>query len=79
MAKTLVLELADNTDENLLQRSDQIGQTPEQIILEWIEHHLNQTRQDPLLQLAGIFEAETSDISTRHDEYIGETLSSNHD
>jgi len=85
MAKTLTLELADNIYEVLLKTSAQIGQTPEQIIIEWVESKIKQTVQDPLLQLAGIFplrgrsnEADITDVSERHDEYIGAALRDTH-
>lgn len=32
------------------------------------------TDDDPLLKLAGVFESDVTDISDRHDEYIGESL-----
>lgn len=37
------------------------------------------TSPDPLLALAGQFEATISDISDRHDQYIGENLKDNND
>ena len=78
MAKILTLELSDNIYEVLLKTSTQIGQTPEQIIIEWVETKIKQTVQDPLLQLAGIFEANITDVSERHDEYIGAGLRDTH-
>ena len=38
------------------------------------EEGIQQTRQDPLLQLAGVIEAEVTDVAKRHDEYIGQAL-----
>jgi hypothetical protein len=79
MAKTLTLEIPDDVYEPILKRAAQIGQTPEQIISQWIENAVKQATTDPLLQLAGAFESEVSDISERHDEYIGQSLRSNHE
>jgi hypothetical protein len=74
MAKTLTLEISDNIYEVLLKTSSQVGQTPEQIILEWVENKIKRTMQDPLLELAGTFESNTTDIGERHDEYLGQIL-----
>lgn len=79
MAKTLTLEIPDDVYEPLLKRARQIGQTPEQIISQWIECAVKQLTSDPLLQLAGVFESDVTDISERHDEYIGQNLRSNHE
>jgi uncharacterized protein (DUF433 family) len=39
-----------------------------------VEEGIQQTRQDPLLQLAGVIEAEVTDVAERHDQYIGRAL-----
>jgi hypothetical protein len=70
MAKTLTLKISDKTYKLLFQH----GQTPEQIISDWIEDKVKQTVEDPLLQLAGVFEANVTDVSERHDEYMGQSL-----
>jgi hypothetical protein len=41
------------------------------------KHHQKSTEDDPLLQLAGVFESDIADIGERHDEYIGEALKDN--
>lgn len=74
MAKTVTLELTDIVYKLLSETSAQSGQTPEQMILEWVEERIQQTIQDPLLQLAGIIEAEVTDVAERHDDYIGQAL-----
>ena len=57
MAKTVTLEVSDNLYELLLQVAGQVEQTPEQLLVEWIEHKIKQSLNDPLLQLAGAFES----------------------
>jgi len=74
MTKTVTLELTDTVYKLLSETSAQSGQTPEQMILEWVEERIQQTIQDPLLQLAGIIEAEVTDVAERHDDYIGQAL-----
>jgi hypothetical protein len=74
MTKTLMLELSDNIYDVLLETSAQVGQTPEQFILEWVEHRIKEAASDPLLQLAGTIESDITDVSERHDEYLGAAL-----
>lgn len=74
MAKTLTLKISDKTYKLLLTTATQHGQTPEQIISDWIEDKVKQTVEDPLLQLAGAFETNVTDVSEHHDEYIGQSL-----
>ncbi|MCB0193610.1 MAG: hypothetical protein KDJ65_16805 [Anaerolineae bacterium] len=71
MAKTLTLEISDTIYETLIQVASQVGQTPEQVILHWIENRIDAPDDDPLLALAGVFEAPVTDISDLHDHYIG--------
>jgi hypothetical protein len=74
MSKVLTLQIRDDVYEPLLKKANQIGQTPEQIAIEWIENQIKTLTDDPLLQLAGIFESKITNVSDRHDEYIGQSL-----
>lgn len=78
MAKTLTIEISDNIYASLVKVASQIGQSPEQIILHWIENRVEPAAEDPLLALAGAFEAPMTDISERHDDYIGANLKGGH-
>jgi hypothetical protein len=60
MSKIVTLELADKTYELLVKTSVQRGQTPEQVIIEWLQERIQQTAQDPL-QLAGVIDLESTD------------------
>ena len=48
--------------------------TPEKPVMEPARERIEETVEDSLLQLAGIFESDCTDISARHDAYIGEGL-----
>ena len=65
MPIALTVEIPDHIYEPLKQKANQTGQTPEQIASAWIEKAVNRLSADPLLQLAGVFESEFSDISER--------------
>jgi len=68
--------IPDDIYEPILKKANRIGQSPEQIVLECLQHAIKKlTDEDPLLQLAGAFESDTRDISERHDDYIGHNLS----
>jgi hypothetical protein len=79
MAKTLTLQISDKTYKLLATTASQHGQTPEQIVSDWIEDRVKQTVEDPLLRLAGAFEAKVTDVSERHDEYFGQSLSTGYE
>lgn len=61
----------------LLKPTVQSGQTFEAIVTQRLDEFMKHETDDPLLQLAGAFESELTDISERHDEYIGQSLISN--
>lgn len=74
MAKTLTLEVSDYIYQLLQKTAKQTGKPPEQMVVEWLENKVKQSTDDPLLQLAGIFESDITNVSERHDEYIGKAL-----
>jgi len=74
MATALTLKLPDHIYKPLLKTATLSGKTPEQIISEWIEKMVSHMNEDPLLQLAGMFECNITNVSDLHDEYIGQTL-----
>ena len=74
MERTLVLEVPEEVYQPLIKKAQQIGQTPEKVVLQWLTNALRSVSDDPLLQLAGAFESEITDLSEKHDEYIGRGL-----
>jgi hypothetical protein len=40
----------------------------------WLEAALRASTEDHLIQLSGAFASDRSDISDRHDQYLGESL-----
>ena len=74
MGHVLTIEIPDHVYESLVKRAEQVGKTPEEIIMEWVTHASQLLTDDPLLQLAGAFESNLTDISARHDDYLGQSL-----
>jgi hypothetical protein len=79
MAKALTLEFSDPLFDLILERATQIKQTPEQMVMTWIEKAAKPSNDDALLQLAGIFQSSLTDIGERHNEYVGEQLATNNE
>lgn len=79
MTTALSLQLPEHVYLPLLKRANQAGQPPETIAVQWLEGLVKRFADDPLLQLAGAFESELTDIGERHDEYIGQSLNSNNE
>ena len=75
---TLTLEIPNRVYKRLLEKAKMAGQTPEQIALNWVQAAAEDVENDPLLQLAGVLHTDVTDISERHDEYIGQELSADH-
>lgn len=74
MPQTITISLPDEVYEHLAQWTRQIGQTPEHWIAAWISRSVQETLQDPLIQLAGTIESDVTDVSERHDEYLGQAI-----
>jgi hypothetical protein len=79
MAKALTLAISEPLFDVILKRAAQLKQTPEKMIMAWIEKALKPSPDDALLQLAGIFQSNLTDIGERHNEYLGEQLVKNHE
>lgn len=74
MSTALTLQIPDHIYKPLLKTSALMGKTPEQIVTEWIEKMVSHWEEDPLLELAGVFECKIPNVSDYHDEYFGQTL-----
>ncbi len=74
MGHTLILEVPEEVYQPLIKKAQRVGQTPEKVVLEWLTNAVKPLTDDPLLQLAGVFDSEVTDISEKHDEYIGQGL-----
>ena len=74
MAHKLLLELTDETYQGLLHHAEIVGQTPEEVVGEWVTDTVKELDEDPLLKWAGAFTSTIPDAAERHDHYIGEAL-----
>jgi hypothetical protein len=74
MGHALTLEIPDHVYEPLVKRAEQVGKTPEEIVMEWVAHASQLLTDDPLLQLVGAFASNLADVNARHDDYLGQSL-----
>jgi hypothetical protein len=57
-----------------LEKRNKLWRTPEEFATEWLSTTVQRLTGDPLLQLAGVFESDVTDLSERHNDYIGQGL-----
>ena len=74
MGHLLTLDIPDALYGPLQQQAQQAGKTPEEAVLAWLMSTVQRLTDDPLLQLAGSFASPVTDVSDRHDVYIGQSL-----
>ncbi len=74
MARTLTVTISDEDYQRLLQRATQAGRSPEALVEVWLVSALQPIAKDPLIQLSGSIQADVTDVSERHDDYIGQAL-----
>jgi len=79
MAKALTLEISEPLFDMILERATQIKQTPEKMIMTWIEKAVKPSPDDALLQLAGIFQSDIKNIGERHNEYLGKQIATHNE
>jgi hypothetical protein len=66
----LTLELTDEVYDSLIEAGQIRGEAPVAVATQLLTDMLS----DPLMRLAGSLSSPVSDVSERHDEYIGEGL-----
>jgi len=75
MSHTLTLNLTDEAYNELLRAARERDQSPESVASRLLDSSLS----DPLLRLSGCIESPITDLSERHDEYLGRELLDTHD
>lgn len=77
MTKTLVRELSDELQQQLLERANKLNISLETLVLQSLTKLVSppsMDESDPILPLLGTLTAEVSDVSENHDRYIGNAL-----
>ena len=74
MAHTVQIEVPEDIYESLLKTSEQTGQPPEELIVEWLSTVAHYIIDDPVEEFIGAFESGIPDLVEQHDEYVGKAL-----
>jgi hypothetical protein len=77
MAKTLVLELPDDLEQQLTAQAQKLNVSLESLILQSLTQSVNQVASveaDPISPLIGTLRLETSDLGENHDQYLSQAL-----
>ncbi len=74
----ITIDLPEALQQALLSQAVQDQTTPEQLIIQALNHYLQPNHSNPetdqLLSLIGTLELGTTDLAENHDQYIGEAL-----
>jgi hypothetical protein len=70
----MTLDLPDEVYDPLARKAGHVGRKLEEVATEWLIAAARREAEDALLQLAGVFRAEVTDVADRHDYYIGQAL-----
>lgn len=76
MTQTLVIELPDELQQQLLKQANKLNISLESLVLQSLTKLVSPPstdESDPLLPLLGTLTAEVSDVGENHDQYIGST------
>lgn len=71
---TLTLELPDEIYAPLLDKAQRDSSTLEALLTQLAAKAVQSVPEDPLLKLLGSVTSNVSDVSSRHDEYLGQSL-----
>jgi hypothetical protein len=77
LAKTLVIELSDELEQQLGIQAIKQKTSLEDIVLEWLTRSvrlIDETEGDPIAPLLGTLTADVTDLGEQHDTYLGNTL-----
>jgi hypothetical protein len=58
----------------LINAAAQMGQTPEEVALQWLSEAAQQITDDPIEQFIGTIPSQIPDWTTQHDVYLGQNL-----
>jgi hypothetical protein len=74
MQRNMTIHLPDELYQPLLENAQKVGRTPEDVVSSWLAVAVRGLSKDALLHWMGAFSSDMTDISERHDHYLGQTL-----
>jgi hypothetical protein len=73
MTHQLLLNVPDQLYQLLVETAQTKGETPENLVIQYLQEAQIKTQNDPLDQFIGAFNSNKSDWLDQHDEYIGKS------
>jgi hypothetical protein len=74
MSHPLTLQIPEELYQPLIEAAAQMGQTPEEVALQWLSEAAQQIADDPIEQFIGTIPSQIPDWTTQHDVYLGQNL-----
>ena len=74
MQHTLAVSIPDRTFETLRRVAADEQRTPEDVASDWLAAAVERVENDPVLKLLGSVRSDVTDVSERHDYYLGQAL-----
>ncbi len=75
MTHSVTLNLPDHLYSPLLEKANQTGKKPEELMIEYLQTMIKNTEDDPVEEFIGAFNSEVPDWTENHDAYLGKSLS----
>jgi hypothetical protein len=75
MSHPLTLQIPEELYQPLIDAAAQMGQTPEEVALQWLSEAAQQIADDPIEQFIGTISSQIPDWTTQHDLYLGRQTS----
>ncbi len=75
MTHSVTLNIPDHLYSPLLEKANQTGKKPEELMIEYLQTMINNTEDDPVEEFIGAFNSELPDWTENHDVYLGKSVS----
>ena len=75
MTHSVTLNIPDHLYSPLLEKANQTGKKPEDLMIEYLQTMIKNTEDDPVEEFIGAIDSELTDWTENHDVYLGKSLS----
>ncbi len=75
MTHSVTLNIPDHLYSPLLEKANQTGKKPEDLMIEYLQTMIKNTEDDPVEEFIGAIDSDISDWTKNHDLYLGKSLS----
>ncbi|MEL4895385.1 hypothetical protein [Crocosphaera sp. Alani8] len=75
MTHSVTLNIPDHLYDPLLEKANQTGKKPEELMIEYLQTMIKNTEDDPVEEFIGAIDSDISDWTKNHELYLGKSLS----